>query len=62
MANAPGGMGCRVPWCRKYLKARGIEVEESACLVACVCCECCEELVYGGDMVDISEELSALGA
>lgn len=40
----------------------GIEVEESACLVACVCCECCEELVYGVGMVDISEELSALGA
>ena len=37
-------------------------MEESACLVACVCCECCEELVYGVGMVDISEELSALGA
>lgn len=42
--------------------AGGIEVEESACLGVCVCCECCEELVYGVGMVDISEELSALGA
>ena len=42
--------------------AWGIDVEESSCLVACMCCECCEEMVDGVGMVDISEELLALGA